>query len=400
MFTPVDEAIARLSASARLLAGTESVAIAEALGRVLAEDVVSAINVPPAANSAMDGYALRRADWPGAERAIQVSQRIPAGSAPQALQPGTAARIFTGAELPEGADTVVMQENTADGNHESVRILELCEPGDNIRPQGQDIAAGDTVAEQGARLRPQDLGQIAAVGRAQVNCYRRLRVGLVSTGDELAEPGSDAKPGQIYNSNRYTVRGLLQAWGYEMIDMGVAEDTPEAVRSLLLEATGRADVILTTGGVSVGEEDHVRDVVAELGAIDLWKIAIKPGKPFAFGHIRGSGGETPFLGLPGNPVSVFVTLAIVARPYLAACQGASHHATRFLSAIADFDHKGSSREVYLRVQSRHGKLALFSNQSSGVLTSLSASDGLVRQRVGEDIRQGDLVDYLPLSTFG
>lgn len=400
MFTPVDEAIARLRASSRLLAGTESVAIAEALGRVLAEDVVSTINVPPAANSAMDGYALRRADWPGAEQAIPVSQRIPAGSVPQALQPGTAARIFTGAELPEGADTVVMQENTADGSQASVRIVELCEPGDNIRPKGQDIAAGDMVAKQGARLRPQDLGQVAAVGRAQISCFRRLQVALVSTGDELAEPGSEAKPGQIYNSNRYTVRGLLQAWGYEMIDMGVAEDTPEAVRNLLLEAAERADVILTTGGVSVGEEDHVRDVVAELGAIDLWKIAIKPGKPFAFGHIRGSGGETPFLGLPGNPVSVFVTLAIIARPYLAACQGATRYETPFLSVPADFDHPGSSREEYLRVQLRHGKLALFSNQSSGVLTSLSASDGLVRQRVGEDIKQGDLVDYLPLSTFG
>lgn len=395
MFTLVEDAIAQLCTAARLRVTPEAVPLAEALGRVAADDVVSAIHVPPAANSAMDGYALSRADWPGPDQPMPVSQRIPAGSVPETLAPGSAARIFTGAELPEGADAVVMQENTADGTPDVVRILELGAPGDNIRPKGQDISAGDTVVAKGTRLRPQDMGQIASVGRDRIDCYRRLRVALVSTGDELAEPGTDSKPGQIYNSNRYTVRGLLQGWGYEMVDMGVARDTPEAVRSLLLEAAEQADVILTTGGVSVGEEDHVRDVVDELGAIALWKIAIKPGKPFAFGNVRG----TPFLGLPGNPVSVFVTLAVIARPYLAACQGASQHEAPFLSAVSDFDHPGSSREEYLRVKLERGKLALFSNQSSGVLTSLCASDGLVRQPVGEDIRQGDLVDYLPLKAF-
>lgn len=396
----VQEAIDRLRKSARLLPESESVALGTALNRVLAQDVVAGIDVPPAANSAMDGYALRGADWPGPECAMTVSQRITAGAPPERLQPGTAARIFTGAEVPEGADTVVMQENTQAGDAEEVRILELPEPGANIRPRGQDIARGDVILEAGTRLRAQALGQIASLGLAHIECYRPLSVALVSTGDELVEPGGEAGPGQIYNSNRYTVAGLLRQWGFEMVDMGIARDTPGAVRKMLEEAAGKADVILTTGGVSVGEEDHVRDVVESLGAIDLWKIAVKPGKPFAFGHVRGRVRETPFLGLPGNPVSVFVTLAVVARAFLFDCQGAVMTGPFPVPMPAAFDKPGDSREDYLRVRAGPDGLELYPSQSSGVLTSLCWASGLARQRAGQDIHRGSTVDYFPFESFG
>jgi molybdopterin molybdotransferase len=387
----VDKAIARLRASARVIADTETVNLKAAHNRILAANLTTSVDVPPADNSAMDGYALRHADWPGAGSAIAVSQRITAGSVPRALEPGTAARIFTGAEVPEGADTVVMQENTEPTDDNSVRILRLPESGANIRPRGQDIARGDVILSRGSRLHAQELGQIASIGISGVECFRRLRVALISTGDELVEPGNEAGPGQIYNSNRYTVLGLLRNWGFELLDMGIAGDTPEAVRSLLEEASEKADVILTTGGVSVGEEDHVREVVESLGGIELWKIAIKPGKPFAFGNVRG----TPFMGLPGNPVSVFVTLVIVARPFLFDCQGAVLRDIQPVRVPAAFSRRGDSREEYLRVRVDSEGLELFPSQSSGVLTSLIWSDGLARQSPGEDIKQGDLVDFFP-----
>jgi len=387
----VTDAISRLKASAKLLTSSEQVELQSAHGRVLAQNVVAGIDVPPANNSAMDGYALRHEDWPGVGKPMKVSQRITAGSVPGSLEPGTAARIFTGAEVPHGADVVVMQENTKSDGDDSVRILELAEPGANIRSRGQDIARRDVILRQGTRLRAQELGQIASLGLPRVECYQRLRVALVSTGDELVEPGREAGPGQIYNSNRYTVMGLLEAWGFELLDLGIARDDPDTVRSVLEDAAERADVILTTGGVSVGEEDHVRDVVASLGSIDLWKIAIKPGKPFAFGRVR----ETPFMGLPGNPVSVFVTLVIVARPFLFECQGAAVTRPCAVRMAATFDRRGDSREDYLRVRSGPEGLELFPSQSSGVLTSLVWSDGLARQRPGQDIRRGEEIDYFP-----
>jgi molybdopterin molybdotransferase len=392
----VQDAIERLLESAGVVIPSELVPLDDGLNRVLAEDLVAGIDVPPAANSAMDGYALRSADWPGAEQAMRVSQRIAAGSVPRPLEAGTAARIFTGAGVPEGADTVVMQENTEPCDETRVRILELPEPGANIRPRGQDIARGAVILKRGARLSAQELGQIAAIGRAEIPCFKRLSVALVSTGDELARPGQQAGPGQIYNSNRFTVSGLLEAWGFEMIDMGITRDDPDTVRKVLQEAAARTDVIITTGGVSVGEEDHVRKVVESLGSIDLWKIAIKPGKPFAFGRV----GDTPFLGLPGNPVSVFVTLLIVARPFLMRCQGAMLPEPRPVPMPAAFDKPGDSREDYLRVRAGADGLELFATQSSGVLSSVCWADGLARQRPGLDICAGDLVDYFPLQAFG
>lgn len=391
----VEEATDRLRASARLLTSPESVPLGDALGRVLSEDVTADIDVPPADNSAMDGYALRRADWQGPENALAISQRITAGSVPMPLATGTAARIFTGAEIPEGADTVVMQENTAVGDSGSVRILELPAAGANIRPRGQDIARGDVILTRGTRLRAQELGQVASLGHSELECYRPLRVGLLSTGDELVEPGDEIHPGQIYNSNRFTTSGILTGWGFETLDLGIVRDDPGLVQAAFERAVGCADVILTTGGVSVGEEDHVRDVVEKLGAIDLWKIAIKPGKPFAFGHVDG----IPFMGLPGNPVSVFVTLVVAARPFLMDCQGARLPLPRPVRAPALFERRGDSREDYLRVRRTDAGLELYPKLSSGVLTSLCWSDGLARQRPGQDIHVGDSVDYFPYEFF-
>jgi len=283
-----------------------------------------------------------------------------------------------------------MQENcTADESF--VTINELPEPGDNIRPRGQDLCAGQQMFARGQRLRAQDLGLLAAQGISQVEVYRRLKVALLSTGDELIEPGESPRPGQIYNSNRYTMHGLLSAWGFEVVDLGVAPDNVDAITERMKQAAQSADVVISSGGVSVGEEDHVKSVVESLGSIDLWRIAIKPGKPFAFGEVNGK----PFLGLPGNPVSVLVTLLIIGRPFLFACQGIVNREVQPSRQPALFDRPASTREDYLRVRSTPAGLELFPSQSSGVLLSASWSDGLVRKNVNETIRKGEPVDFLP-----
>lgn len=390
----VNEAISSLLESSKLLAGRETVALAEAGGRTLAADVLAGINVPPADNSAMDGYAFRHEDRQDADTPLPLSQRITAGSVPGPLRPGTAARIFTGAEVPPGADTVVMQEH-CDGRDDNVRILKCPVRGANIRPRGQDIECGQTVLTPGLRLRPQDLGLVASLGQACVEVYRPLKVAVLSTGDELLEPGEDAIPGKIYNSNRYIMRAQLDTWGFDVVDLGVARDEPQAVRELLQTASEQADVILTSGGVSVGEEDHVKAVVESLGSLDLWRIAIKPGKPFAFGSVNG----TPFLGLPGNPVSVFVTMLVIARPFLFACQGVADTGLHAVRQRALFSRKSSYREDYIRVRSTDQGLEPYDNQSSGALFSTSWSDGLVRQPAEQAIEHGGSVDYLPFALF-
>ena len=390
----VEQALERLLSASRCLAGVENIPLEAALGRTLADAVVSPLNVPPADNSAMDGYALRWSDWQSGAPGLPVSKRITAGSSPGTLEPGTAARIFTGAEIPAGADTVVMQEHCEETG-DRVHVDKLPPRGANIRPRGQDVRTGQAVLQEGQRLRPQDLGLLASLGLAQIPVRRRLRVAMMSTGDELIEPGEPVAAGKIYNSNRYMLRGQLEAWGFEVVDMGVARDDFTAVESLMREAAEAADVIVTTGGVSVGEEDHVRAVVERLGRLDLWRIAVKPGKPFAFGRV----GETPFLGLPGNPVSVFVTLLVVARPFLFSCQGIGDTSLRAVTGTALFDRKAGWREEYIRVRSTTEGLLVYDNQSSGALFSTCWADGFVRQPADTAIESGSEVEYLPFSLY-
>lgn len=352
------------------------------------------MDVPPEDNSAMDGYALRAED---AGLALPVSQRIAAGDALEPLQPGTAARLFTGAEIPPGADAVVLQEDCK-AQGEVVLVPPDIDAGQHIRQRGQDLSAGDLMLKEGRRLLPQDLGLLASQGMAQVTVFRRLRVALLSTGNELREAGSGALlAGQIYNSNRPMLHSLLQGMGCTVIDLGNVADTAEATANALREAAA-ADLIISSGGVSVGEADHVRDQVEALGAIDLWRVAIKPGKPFAFGRV----GNTPFIGLPGNPVSSFVTCLVLARPYIAALQGRVLHATLPVTARADFSReRAGSRTEFLRarLERRGGELwgIPFANQSSGVLSSVSAGNALVIVTRGRTVSHGDPVDALLLS---
>ena len=390
----VAEAIARLRTSGSLLVGDEEIRLLDGLGRVLCDDAHARVDVPPAANSAMDGYALRRGDWRSADQVIPVSQRIAAGHPPQALATGTAARIFTGAEVPTGADVVVMQEDCI-ADEAGVRIRELPEPGTNIRPRGQDLEAGQLMLPAGQRLRAQDLGLLASQGIDSARVRKRLRVAVMSTGDELVEPGQPQQRGRIFNSNRYTLHGLLRGWGFDVVDIGIAPDRADAIEWMVRDAAHSADVVVSSGGVSVGEEDHVKAVVEKLGALDLWRVAIRPGKPFAFGNVLGK----PFLGLPGNPVSVFVTVLILGRPFLLTCQGARFNEPRASRQVADFNLPPESREVYLRARAGDQGLQLFASQSSGVLMSTSWGDGLVRQPAGQAIRAGDAVEFLPWSQF-
>lgn len=388
----VTDAIRRLRATGQVRVGSETCLLKSANGRVLARDVVAGINVPPADNSAMDGYALRHQDWTGAAQALPISQRITAGTPPAPLQAGTAARIFTGAEIPQGADLVVMQENCSAGEN-TVYISQLGPIGHNIRPKGQDIERAATVLKKGHRLRPQDIGLIASLGFAEVDVYQRLKVALVSTGSELVEPGEPIAPGQIYNSNHCMLGALLRGWGFELVDCGITVDAPEILAQVMATASEQADVIITTGGVSVGEEDHVKAVVASLGRLDLWRVAIKPGKPFAFGDVKGA----PFLGLPGNPVSAWVTLLILGRGFLFDCQGLASSDIVPVQHTALFEQKACGREVYIRVRTSDAGVEVFPQQSSGALYSVSWGNAFVVQRPDENISPGDSVNVIPFS---
>ena len=392
---PLDDALARLLAQALPLPGVDTMRTFDADGRVLAHDLVSAVQVPPLDNSAMDGYALRCADVPQPGTVLPVSQRIPAGRVGTPLQPGTAARIFTGAPVPEGADAVVMQEECSAEGDGHVRVQATPRAGQNIRLAGENITRGSVVLQAGARLTPAALGLAASIGVAELPVARRPRVALFSTGDELAMPGEVAPeqlpPGAIYNSNRFFLRALLQRMGCEVTDMGIVPDRLGATQDALRTASQDHDVILTSGGVSVGEEDHIKPAVQALGQLDLWQIAIKPGKPFAYGRV----GQAHFLGLPGNPVASFITFAILVRPFLLRLHGVGDVAPRCIAARADFDWpKGDKRREFLRVRyNAAGALDLFTNQGSGVLTSTVWGDGVVDNPPGQTIARGDTVRF-------
>ena len=393
-----DEALQKLLAAARPVTETEEVDTAAAAGRTLARAQASGITVPPLDNSAMDGYAVRLADIAAPGVRLPVSQRIPAGSVGMPLQAGTAARIFTGAPVPAGADAVVMQELCEHAGEGVVQVNHVPHPGENIRRAGEDIQSGAEILAAGTRLTPQDIGLAASVGLATLPVFRRLRVAVFFTGDELSMPGEPLKPGGIYNSNRFSLSGLLAALGCEVHDLGIVRDTLEATRVALREAAA-ADVIITSGGVSVGEEDHVKAAVQAEGTLDLWKIAIKPGKPLAFGKVSRGDTAVGFIGLPGNPVSTFVTFLMLVRPFLLACQGARVTAPRGLMMRADFDWpKPDRRREFLRVRiNAAGGLDLYPNQSSGVLTSCAWADGLVDNPPAQAVARGELVRFLPFS---
>jgi len=395
----VDEALAFLLAGARPVAGTEQVATLAATGRVLAQAQHSTFSVPSVDNTSMDGYAVRAADCALGDARLPVSQRIAAGSMPRPLARGTAARIFTGAPIPPGADAVVMQEQCAqDGD--AVIVKHRPQPGEWVRRVGEDIRAGSEILAAGMKLRPQDTGLAASVGIAALPLYRRLKVAVFFTGDELVMPGEPLPPGRIYNSNRYTLNGLLQLLGCEVTDYGIVPDQLEATRAVLRQAAAGNDLIVTSGGVSVGEEDHIKPAVEAEGKLSMWKIAVKPGKPLAFGEVTaGTGHRAHFIGLPGNPVSSFVTFLIFVRPFILRCQGAARVEPLRYLLRADFDWtKPDVRREFLRARlNAAGGLDLFANQSSAVLTSAVWGDGFIDNPAKSAIRRGDTVEFLPFS---
>jgi len=395
----IEEALVRLLDLAQPIGEVETIPTLAATGRVLARAQISTLDVPPLDNTSMDGYAVRAADCTSGSARLRVVQRIPAGAVGSALAPGTAARIFTGAPIPDGADAVVMQEaGAAEGDEVIVRHVPRA--GEWIRRRGEDIRAGSTILEAGARLRPQEIGLAASVGLATLPVVRKVRVALFSTGNELVMPGEPLPAGAIYNSNRFTLTGLLRTLGCEVEDLGIVPDTLEATRQALARAAAANDLILTSGGVSVGEEDHVRPAVTANGRLDLWRIAIKPGRPLALGAVRREdGGEASFLGLPGNPVSSLVTFLLFVRPFVLRRQGVRRIEPRTYALRADFDWtEPDPRREFLRARvNADGGLDLFPNQSSGVLTSTVWGDGLVDNPPKRAIRRGDAVRFLPFN---
>ena len=389
-----------LLAAATPVADIEKVSTAAALGRVLAADQVSCLQVPPLDNSSMDGYAINTADVTAAGARLTVAQRIPAGAVGHTLARGTAARIFTGAPVPRGADAIVMQELcSTDGD--SVVIDHVPKPGEWIRRAGEDIARGSTVLAAGVRLNPQMLGLAASVGCARLPVYRRLRVALFSTGDELVMPGDPLPPGAIYNSNRYVLRGLLEALGCEVSDLGIVPDDLDATRAALRDAAAGNDLIVTSGGVSVGEEDHVKPAVHAAGQLALWLVAMKPGKPVAFGRVNdpAGGAGAAFIGLPGNPVSSFVTFIMLVRPFVLRAMGVADCLPREIPLTAGFDWpRPDRRREFLRARiGADGRVALFPNQGPGVLTSTVWADGLVSTPPGTSLAAGAQVQFIPYS---
>lgn len=391
MLMPIADALAAVLGDAQPIIDSERVKLNDARGRVLASDQFSEIDVPPAANSAMDGYALRAQE---ANQPLRIAQRIAAGAVGHALESGAAARIFTGANLPAGADAVVMQEDCRAENG-LLTINVAVQSGDNVRPQGQDIHVGQCLVSQGQRLRAPDIALLASAGKVDVPVFRRIRVAVLSTGDELVEPGQPLQPGQIYNSNRYLLNSLLEDLGCEVLDSGIVADTPQATLAALEHAAANADCVIATGGVSAGEEDHVRKQLEQHGELRVWKLNIKPGKPLAYGRLNG----VPFLGLPGNPASTFVTFYLLAQPYLKRLQSCRDHEPMRLRlpALFSWPHAGR-RQEYLRARvvatpTGHG-VEIYPNQSSGVLASVAWANALAVVPSAQTIAIGDAIEVM------
>ncbi len=389
---PVEDALSQLLELMPAPTAREELVLADAWGRVLAESVIADVDVPPEANSSMDGYAIRTEDLK-ADVILPISQRIPAGTAPEPLQPGTAARIFTGAPIPAGADAVVMQEEAIE-DPEGVRFTAAVRAGQNIRPQGQDLRVGQPLLAAGAKLSAQAMGVLASAGVDRVRVYRRPRVALLSTGDELVQPGQSLAPGQIYDANRFLLTGLLQQAGVASIRTWHVADSAEATAEVLRAAAADSDLILSSGGVSVGEEDHVRSQVEALGALQIWRIKLKPGKPFAAGQVSG----TPFIGLPGNPASSLVTFYLLALPALRRLQGMADEPVCGWQLPAGFSRdRPIGRDEYLRVRVEGGCLVPQGNQSSGVLSNSLESGGLARVPADTCVAAGQSLEFLPFS---
>ena len=404
--TTLDDALTHVLAQAQFL-GVEHVDLFNADARVLGKDCISALQVPPQDNSAMDGYAVRTADITAAGVALPVSQRIPAGHVGHALQPGTVARIFTGAPVPPGADAVLMQEDTQLLANGSVQLNAVALLGQNIRRAGEDISLNSTVLTKGMRLTPAAVGLAASIGMAQLPVGRKPRVALFSTGDELVLPGTvapqDMRVGSIYNSNRYFLHALLQRLGCEVVDGGILPDNREQTVQAIHKVAQDCDLVLSSAGVSVGEEDHVKPAVEQQGELNLWMISMKPGKPFAYGKVFRNGQDTAqgfahFMGLPGNPVSSFITFLLLVRPFVLRLQGMVDVAPKAIEVIAQFEWtKKEKRREFLRARHTAQGLALFGNQGSGVLTSTVWGDGLIDNPPLTSIQPGDTVRFIPFT---
>ncbi|MFT6791015.1 MAG: molybdopterin molybdotransferase [Cellvibrionaceae bacterium] len=390
----VDQALEAILSNAVLCERIETVSLDDTLGRTLAESQVAGVDVPPADNSAMDGYAIHTDDLSSAELTdFVVHQTLRAGVAPQAHRARTATRIFTGAEIPPGANAVVMQERCSVEEDRVSIPSAAAPPGNNIRPRGQDIQTGDIILQQGTCLQAQHIGLLASVGIASVKVYKPLTVALLSTGNELVEPGENLQTGKIYNSNRYLLKNLLKGMGLFVQDLGIIIDDLSITEQALKEAS-KADCIISTGGVSVGEEDYVKTALENAGELNFWRIAMKPGKPLAFGQVYG----TYFFGLPGNPVSSFVTFLLFVRPFLLTMQGQKSVLPKAQTAVAAFSKKANpKRQEYLRVTLEAGKAYSYGNQSSGVLSSVVAADAFATIPAGSAVTVGDLVEIIPFS---
>lgn len=384
----VDRALNQILSNAKRIVETEVVPLKVANGRVLAKDITAQMSMPPFDQSAMDGYAVKFDEIP-TSKSMPLKQRVPAGQAPSEHIPNSAARIFTGAAIPRGADCVIIQENV-EATKESIRLEGEFTLGQNIRLQGSEVNKGDLILAAGTRLNPFLVGICATHGLAEIPVFKKLRVGVMSTGDELLEPGMPLGLGKIYNSSRFMLQGLVESIGMEFIDLGIVSDSHNETVAAISQACDTCDVLLTTGGVSVGEEDHVKNAIDELGELNVWKLAIKPGKPLAFGHAN----NIPVFGLPGNPVSSLVTFLILALPYLKTAQGRSASVEQNIHIAADFDRKAGTRQEYLRVKVHDNQLKLFDNQSSARLSSAGWADGLAVQSPGKSIKKGQPLEFL------